>query len=203
MCALGKRTLDCGGNETAAGIVWPRSATSSRKVRWVSFYVSCRGVMLMKEEDTVRTTRCRPPFRPFSLSLSRSELGEAASGYKVNRSSGVGASLELNVSMELIRVNLPNAALLRQGAVTILVLVFLLAFASPKPSVAARCPDEVCRKDPHCIYHRGPAVCWTEVDASNVTCTCCQDCIKSEWWLQRDQLKKTPERSINVHILPF
>lgn len=46
-------------------------------------------------------------------------------------------------------------------------------------SLLPRCSDEVCRKDPHCVYHRGQSVCWdvkSEADEGDV-CRCCQNCI--------------------------
>ncbi|KAM7288495.1 uncharacterized protein LOC115327346 [Ixodes scapularis] len=46
---------------------------------------------------------------------------------------------------------------------------------SPLP----RCSDEVCRRDPHCVYHRGQSVCWdvkSEADEGDI-CRCCQNCI--------------------------
>ncbi|XP_029844180.2 keratin-associated protein 5-4 [Ixodes scapularis] len=49
------------------------------------------------------------------------------------------------------------------------------ASESPLP----RCSDQVCAKDPHCVYHRGRSVCWSVEDAADEggTCRCCQNCI--------------------------
>ncbi|EEC13231.1 hypothetical protein IscW_ISCW008918 [Ixodes scapularis] len=49
------------------------------------------------------------------------------------------------------------------------------ASESPLP----RCSDQVCAKDPHCVYHRGRSVCWNVEDAADEggACRCCQNCI--------------------------
>ncbi|KAG0429653.1 hypothetical protein HPB47_023417 [Ixodes persulcatus] len=62
----------------------------------------------------------------------------------------------------------------------LLLLVLALAcgcYASESP--LPRCSDQLCAKDPHCVYHRGRSVCWNVEDGADQggTCRCCQNCI--------------------------
>ncbi|CAN7937685.1 unnamed protein product, partial [Ixodes hexagonus] len=45
--------------------------------------------------------------------------------------------------------------------------------------VLPRCADEVCARNPHCVFHRGRSVCWEVVDGADGggKCKCCQNCV--------------------------